>query len=159
MVEAMEKSSPHHTAIGTRFRTPRHVQNIHCFDLLCGQAAGYERAWRAAALTRRSRCKWLKKWRNPARTAATSTRFGRHHHLAGPHHLHEQCGQAAGRNSERGARQHRPLKFEHPGFRNPEQYEHLTEAVGGLGGGSKRAREASPNRAWALASMDRSQAT
>ena len=44
MVEEMEESSPHHTAIGIRSRTHHHVQNPQYFDVRCGPEAGCDRA-------------------------------------------------------------------------------------------------------------------
>jgi hypothetical protein len=44
VVEEMEKSSPHHTAIGIRSRTHHHVQNPQYSDVRCGQEAGCDRA-------------------------------------------------------------------------------------------------------------------
>ena len=44
VVEEMEKSSPHHTTIGTRSRTHHHVQNPQYFDVRCGPEAGCDRA-------------------------------------------------------------------------------------------------------------------
>ena len=128
----MEESSPHHTAIGTRSRTHHHVQNSQYLDMWCGPAAGCDRAWRAAALTRQLRCKWLKKWTNPARTSPSRT-HAIHIAMYRTHNVVlSRCGPAAGRNSGRSVRQHRPLKFEHPAFRNPEKYQQLTNQSVGL---------------------------
>ena len=44
MVEEMEKSSPHHTAIATRFRTPQPIEISQYFDVRCGPEAGFDRA-------------------------------------------------------------------------------------------------------------------
>ena len=103
MVEAMEESSPHHTAIGTRSRTHHHVKNPPYFDVRCGQEAGCNRAeplpLKSVSSERRGRTAHRGRLRQPG-----SYKAGNYQHIT--HSNVRPVGLAAAANVLEGPAEH-----------------------------------------------------